>query len=226
MEMCRGGVRTLMVTGDDRRTAVAVAREVGMLSEQGPVLVIDTTPSAGQQPTQQDPLRTSHHHADPALAPSIPSTPARPPLRTKSSPAFTPLRAQSSPAHTLGPAMELGRTAGLTRAKSGTSFLAPLAASLQRELRFQAGVEGGQGTEWGTVQAMTAMAEGQVQCAVTGDAFEQLLQQTDALLLSAVMRSAVVFASMKPHQKAQVVDLLNKRGLHRHSEHHPHYIPV
>ena len=221
----------MMVTGDDRHTAVAVAREVGMLSEQGPVLVIDTTPSAGQQPIQQDPLRTPHHHADPALAPSIPSTPAQAPLRTKSSPAFTPLRAQSSPANTLVPAMELGWTAGLTRAKSGTSFLAPLAASLrlvpgQRKLRFQAGVEGGQGTEWGAVQAMTAMAEGQVQCAVTGDAFEQLLQQTDALLLSAVMRSAVVFASMKPHQKAQVVDLLNKRGLHRHSEHHRHYIPV
>ena len=220
-----------MVTGDDRHTAVAVAREVGMLSEQGPVLVIDTTPSAGQQPIQHDPLRMPHHHADPALTPRVHSTPDRAFTRTKSSPAFTPLRALSTPAHTPGPALELGRSAGTTRANSEKSFLAPLATSHrlapgQSKLRFQAGVEGGQGTEWGAVQAITAMAEGQVQCAVTGDAFEQLLQQTDPLLLSAVMRTAVVFAGMKPHQKAQVVHLLNKRGLHRHFEQQTCHIPV
>lgn len=41
-----------------------------------------------------------------------------------------------------------------------------------------------------------------MQCAVTGDSLEQLLQQSDLSLVELIMRTAVVFARMKPHQKA------------------------
>ena len=51
-------------------------------------------------------------------------------------------------------------------------------------------------------EAFTAMSEGLVQCAVTGDAFEYLLQLQDASLLEAVMRNAVIFSRMKVSRQA------------------------
>ena len=63
--------------------------------------------------------------------------------------------------------------------------------------------------------ALSALAEGQLQCTVTGDALEHMLQLRDTSLLEAVMRNAVVFARMKPHQKGQVMDMLGTAGLHQ-----------
>ena len=64
-------------------------------------------------------------------------------------------------------------------------------------------------------EALKALSEGQMQCALTGDSFDYLLQHCDLSLLEVVMRSAVVFARMKPHQKGQVMDLLGSRGLYQ-----------
>lgn len=75
-------------------------------------------------------------------------------------------------------------------------------------------------------EAFTAMTEGSLQCAVTGDAFEHLLQLHDVSLLEAVMRNAVVFSRMQPHQKGQVMDLLGLRGIHQLFEDHPRHIQV
>ncbi len=66
-----------------------------------------------------------------------------------------------------------------------------------------------------TPRAIAALAEGQMQCAVTGDAFQYLLQQCDLSLLETVMRNAVVFSRMQPHQKGQVMDLLGMSGIHQ-----------
>ena len=74
--------------------------------------------------------------------------------------------------------------------------------------------------------AMTAMAEGSMQCAVTGDAFEMLLQMHDVSVLETVMRSAVVFSRMQPHQKGQVMDLLGYRGIHQPHEGDPRHLQV
>ncbi len=68
------------------------------------------------------------------------------------------------------------------------------------------------------VQAVTAIAAGHLQCAVTGAAFAHLLQHAPVLVIETVMRNAVVFARMRPHQKGQVMDLLASRGL-RHTCH-------
>lgn len=46
-------------------------------------------------------------------------------------------------------------------------------------------------------EAWTAMSEGSMQCAVTGTAFEHLLQLPDTSLLEAVLRNAVVFSRMQ-----------------------------
>ena len=74
--------------------------------------------------------------------------------------------------------------------------------------------------------AMTAMAEGSMQCAVTGDAFEMMLQMHDVSVLETVMRSAIVFSRMQPHQKGQVMDLLGFRGIHQPHEGNPRHIQV
>ncbi|DBB02797.1 TPA: hypothetical protein ACH3X1_013629 [Trebouxia sp. C0004] len=74
--------------------------------------------------------------------------------------------------------------------------------------------------EW----ALTALAEGQLQCTVTGDAFDHVLQLGDTSLLESVMRNAVVFARMKPHQKGQVVDLLSATGIHQLFDGQPRHI--
>ena len=73
---------------------------------------------------------------------------------------------------------------------------------------------------------LKALSEGQLQCAVTGDAFDHMLQLGDLSLLESVMRSAVVFARMKPHQKGQVMDLLGARGMHQLYQGQPRHIKV
>ncbi|KAL3159352.1 hypothetical protein ABBQ32_011303 [Trebouxia sp. C0010 RCD-2024] len=72
--------------------------------------------------------------------------------------------------------------------------------------------------------ALRAMAEGSMQCAVTGDAFEVLLQLREACLLETVLRNAVVFSRMQPHQKGQVMDLLGSRGIHQPNGANPRHI--
>ena len=73
---------------------------------------------------------------------------------------------------------------------------------------------------------MFDVVQGQVQCCVTGPAFEHLLQLGDLSLLETVMRNVVVFSRMKPHQKGQVMDLLGTRGLHHSSLGQQQYLPV
>lgn len=82
------------------------------------------------------------------------------------------------------------------------------------------------GLEMVQAQAVLALAEGRMQCAVTGDSFEQLLQQSDVSVVELVMRNAVVFARMKPHQKGQVMDLLGRRGLYQIFQGRPRHIQV
>ena len=72
---------------------------------------------------------------------------------------------------------------------------------------------------------LRALAEG-MQCAVTGDAFELMLQHHDLSVLETVMQSAVVFSRMQPHQKGQVMDFLGMRGIHQLFNSQPRYIAV
>ena len=75
-------------------------------------------------------------------------------------------------------------------------------------------------------EAISSMAEGSMQCAVTGDALEYMLRMHDVSLLEAVIRNAVVFSRMQPHQKGQVMDLLGTRGIHQQFEGQPRHIQV
>ena len=68
--------------------------------------------------------------------------------------------------------------------------------------------------------------QGEAQCCVTGAAFEHMLQLGDLALLETVMRNAVVFSRMKPHQKGQVMDLLGTRGLHQVIDGQRAHLPV
>lgn len=74
--------------------------------------------------------------------------------------------------------------------------------------------------------AMTALAEGSMQCAVTSDAFEMLLHMQETSLLETVMRSAAVFSRMQPRQKGHVMDLLGRRGIHQPYQGNSRHIQV
>ena len=82
------------------------------------------------------------------------------------------------------------------------------------------------GQESDISHALLALAEGWMQCAVTGNSFEQLLQQSDVSVLELVMRSRIVFARMQPYQKGQVMDLLGMRGIHQMFQGQPRHIQV
>ena len=73
---------------------------------------------------------------------------------------------------------------------------------------------------------LTALAEGQVQCCVTGPAFSHLLQQPDLSVLESVMQNVAVFAQMQSHQKGQVMELLSTKGLHQVFDGQQRHIPV
>jgi len=75
-------------------------------------------------------------------------------------------------------------------------------------------------------EAFKCMTEGSMQCAVTGDALEYMLRMHDVSLLEAVIRNAVVFSRMQPHQKGQVMDLLGTRGIHQQFQGQPRHIQV
>ena len=68
--------------------------------------------------------------------------------------------------------------------------------------------------------------QGEVQCCVTGPAFERMLQLPDLSIVETVMRNVVVFARMKSHQKGQVMDLLGSRGIHQSLQDQQRHIPV
>lgn len=65
-----------------------------------------------------------------------------------------------------------------------------------------------------------------MQCAVTGDALEYMLRMHDVSLLEAVIRNAVVFSRMQPHQKGQVMNLLGTKGIHQQFQGQPRHIQV
>ena len=124
-----------------------------------------------------------------------------------------------SAAASLGPAGTDPLPAGTDPLPAGTDPLQSEVGSL----RF---IRGDDNVEWDARQALTALAEGHMQCAVTGEAFQLLLQLPDVSALDAVMRNVVVFARMKPHQKGQVMNLLNARGLYQMQGDKPRHIQV
>lgn len=75
-------------------------------------------------------------------------------------------------------------------------------------------------------KAIRALAEGQMLCAVTGDAFTYLLQQRDLSVLETVLRNVIVFSRMRPYQKGQVMDLMGMTGIYQLFQGQARFIPV
>ncbi len=76
------------------------------------------------------------------------------------------------------------------------------------------------------LDALQSIAQGQAQCCLTGPAFDYMLQHAEPAVVESVMRSAVVFARMRSHQKGQVMELLSTRGLHQVVSGQQYHIPV
>lgn len=295
---CRGGVRTMMITGDYQHTAIAVARDIGMVAPDASVMVIDVAKGAQGPVHPSVPVTLTQHSKTEQQQASVTQLSPyaqgnscahgdeeaqdqqqghRHSQRQVRSQATGPSQSMSQHdsqghnseqcwRHSLDAARPLlrqpsclaCRSQPASGATSSNMQLAqsPLAVSLDhpehgprlrstsKRVRFTSPDSNSPGQVlahglgsatlqprvaparlrfvvadgaevWEEGRAVTALAEGQVQCAVTGDAFRLLLQLPDQVVLDAVMRNVVVFARMKPHQKGQIMSLLNARGLHQ-----------
>jgi magnesium-transporting ATPase (P-type) len=270
----------MMITGDYHHTAIAVARDVGMVKPQGSLIIIDT--ATQPQPNLDPSLLTPCSPLQPPL--QIPHTPGRvftsddrhrsssiqqlpsaaqqaddrhsyqsrnqqhvaltadPVIKTRHvswdhvlqdntgmSQGKQAVLPQSSAAVKTSHVSKLLQFPALAKAKSGLALsetpqpVPPESRRLPLEgLTFVAAGLGNLNAS----QALAALAAGQMQCAVTGDALESLLQQRDLSSLETVMSNAVVFSRMQPHQKGQVMDLLSTRGMHQLFDGQPRFIQV
>ena len=237
-----------MITGDYHHTAIAVAKDVGMIPPDQEVIVLDAA-NASQAMSVQSAQRisfsaspllflmapaeagavsktrfASEHSAvnmqpaaasacaSPSLSPP-PGTLLKPEQRADVGPStLEPLRALPVPSHR--PQQEAADDSYHRHQSHGSSL---------GQLRVVMGLGA---EEVGLTHALQTMACGHAQCAVTGAAFEQLLQMPDLTALETVMRNAVVFARMKPYQKGQVMDLLSVRGLHQMHDGCPRHLQV
>ncbi|DBA67665.1 TPA: hypothetical protein ACH3X2_001258 [Trebouxia sp. C0005] len=176
----RGGIRTMMITGDYQHTAIAVARGVGMIAMDSQVVIMEAESE-----------------------------------RAGSASASAPVAQYTPPLPKPGSALQHPGQ------KTVSSSCQHLMFTLDR---------GGVCEEVDPHTAITSIAQGSMRCCVTGPALQHILQKADAPLVEAVMRSLVVCARMRSHQKAQVMDLLGRTGLYlspdsgnKHAQ--PHYMP-
>ena len=251
----------MMITGDYHHTAIAVARDVGMIKPESRVIIIDTC-ARSESPPETSPL--SPHTVNRALLPCTSS------LMWQSTNAAQQLddldrshsQEQADVVLMAGPATiikhvswerllddncvvsqlaakqepSLQQIDGRDTASADVTLSVP---SMQRSMRVTPDSPGPPGPHpedlvfatagmgnLGASEALAALAEGQMRCAVTGDALEYLLQRHDLSLLETVMRNAVVFSRMQPGQKGQVMDLLSTRGVHQLSDGQPRHIQV
>ena len=226
-----------MITGDYHHTAIAVAKNVGMLPADRDIVVIDAVQQCQPSPPSS-PRRVAFVSPSPDQSPApLHLSPSR--LRS------TSLRsALMSPGHAAAPsviASSFSRPCGATQAApadalehaSSSAFLGKAHGaqhgasngSPHEQLRFVRGLAGEE-VQVGPSEAMTAMVSGEVQCAVTGSAFDHILHISDVSVLETVMRSVLVFARMKPHQKGEVMDLLSVRGVHQMHQGQPRHLQV
>lgn len=232
-----------MITGDYHHTAIAVAKDVGMIQSDTDIVVIDATvqstamsdESARRSSFSASPLSYLTPPAD-AKGPSesrfagqrsaIQIQPAEPSLHTSSS--QSP-RSQShlEPEQPADAGSHISSSAQSAPAPShGAAEASPLSHAFQHSHGQLRVVHGMSSEAIDLSHALQSMACGQCQCAVTGAAFQHLLQTSDLSILETVMRNVVVFSRMKPHQKGQVMNLLSVRGLHQMHQGVPRHIQV
>ena len=243
--LCRGGIRTIMITGDYPHAALVVAKDVGMLKPEGQVVVINAIdhPRAASEPHVQQSFRMPSpppaHSVDlrhditykyrHVSMPSLPVPHARPPqlrhvsFNTPTEPHHHSTSLPMASARSSSPETSLTDPGGSACHGGGVLTLPCRNQDPMTRLSFV--VEAShQSVE--AHEAVRALSEGRMECALTGDSFEFLLQHCDLSVFDVVMRNTVVFARMKPHQKGQVMDLLGSRGLHSVTDGHTHHIQV
>ena len=286
---CRGGIRTVMLTGDNQNTAVAVAKDVGMADPTKPILLIEArrakfmqthpSPLAALSPSGtkqsnlfQSALYTSTGGISTGCA--APSDLSQADGNRNEGMTFEEFAAiQHAPSLELDPALyctrrhvefdevqqspslhgmhqspgDAAQQQGMLRRPSLKTSQVQNAPDLSQQhvlpivrkpvaqnppaqnppepkrLKFTDLLTG---QDVDRSQALLALAESKMQCAVTGDSFEQLLQQSDLSMLELVLRHAIVFARMKPHQKGQVMDLLGRRGIYQMFQGQPRHVQV
>ena len=209
-----------MITGDYHHTALAVAKQAGMLSAHREVIIVDTSrqsqlhtekSSVSQRTVAETEPSTSHLAEAPPVTPEI-SRQTSLQLSTQLPEDQNAAVARLLSAHSSDLVSLRARLVNLVRTDEQSAGL-----------RF---VSGDSNQEIEQSLALASLAQGRAQCAVTGAGFELLLQQSDLSTLEVIMQSSIVFARMQPHQKGQVMHLVTRRGLHQMTPNGSRYIPV
>ncbi|DBA77564.1 TPA: hypothetical protein ACH3X1_009370 [Trebouxia sp. C0004] len=213
----RGAIRTMMLTGDYHQTAIAAARGVGILPSGSQLVIIQAKSElqSTEQPPSHVPSAFDGSHS----------------LRLPEYPVVTTFNGfAKSDGQKAGCSQDYGSKVGGSMSGQHPSFTmlcgtttadnaqdTDQAVHLQRSscenLVFTLQSEDGE-EEIDAQRATTSLAQGLLQCCVTGPAFEGMLLQADGPVVQAIMSSLVVCARMKGQQKGQVIDLLSQRGLH------------
>ncbi|KAL3153008.1 hypothetical protein ABBQ38_012035 [Trebouxia sp. C0009 RCD-2024] len=243
----RAHMRTMMVTGDHIWTAASVSYASGIVKERVPLVIIDKTdppPSFAPRQIGTEEITNTRQHfvptssSEPAwqsllalddakLASAEPQVEhsarsqgrvrfetslarSRQPVAIQAEPSG--VLEQPQPLHTGDP---LQKTAPLSLPQTPFSQPEGGHASLKCLL---AGVTN-PAKVLSYTEALQLIAEGTV-CAVTGSAFDHLLQLSEPAVMQSVLQSLVLAARMQSHQKAQLVKMLSCQGLLLPSKQH------
>lgn len=224
-----------MITGDYHHTAIAVARDVGMFKPGVQIVVVDSNQQLQSEESPVTSSQTARRGTIPAKSPHV---------------SCMQPREQAVDSHNKakqGQKQALTNVAESSLARTGkqVSWVPALGddnddnqqdQDIEKQHQsapdshappmegFRLSVAGQEHVD--AAQVLAALAEGQMQCAVTGDAFEALLQHHDMSMLETVMHSVVVFSRMQPHQKGQVMDLLGMTGVHQLFHGRPRHVAV
>ncbi|DBA92220.1 TPA: hypothetical protein ACH3X1_015928 [Trebouxia sp. C0004] len=241
----KGGVRTMMVTGDYHHTAIAVARGVGMVPQGGQLVIIQAKSEKQVLPRMPSrfpsTLRASRNPARP-YQPGPTSSCCSPQRAASPSLVSFSEQAKPSPEGRQGPSCERPQSSSTEGQPSlscerqqslsceGQQMLSFEGQQRERRHRVYDGLtfmvdSGNDLQDWDPHHALTNIAQGAAQCCVTGPAFEHMLQQADASVVEIVMTNVAVFSRMRSQQKGQVMDLLGSRGLFQHTEGQERHIP-
>ena len=225
-----------MITGDYHHTAIAVAQDVGMFKPGVQVVVLDSIQQ--QLQSEESPVTTSqtaHGGATSAYSRHVSFVQPRDKAVDSHRKALQGQKqalthVAESPLARTGKQVSwvpaLGDDSDDNQPKQHTEKQHQSAPDSHGPLMegFRLSVAGQEQVD--AAQVLAALAEGQMQCAVTGDAFEALLQHHDMSMLETVMHSVVVFSRMRPHQKGQVIDLLGTTGVHQLFRGQPRHVAV
>ncbi|KAL3153004.1 hypothetical protein ABBQ38_012031 [Trebouxia sp. C0009 RCD-2024] len=244
----RAHMRTMMVTGDHIWTAASVACASGIVKGGVPLVLLDkvdpppssalrliSTEEITSPPQRLVPTSSSESSWQSLLADHAKLASAEPQVELEHSAGSQGrARIETNLAQSHQPAANQAEPSGVLEQPQPlhTGDTPPMTAPLNSPQTPSSQPEGGHASLMcmlagvtnpskvlSHTEAFQLIAEGTI-CAVTGSAFDHMLQLSEPAVMHSVLQSLVVAARMQSHQKAQLVKMLSCQGLLLPSKQH------